>query len=203
MSVAEGAILRIVANMIFDDASVAQNVFNAVLTTAGGSSAEADVASDLADWVDDMFGNLATWFQTDITPGEVAVYEYDAIDDDWDEVATDMATYTTSGAGQLLPRGAAAVINAQSLDPDVQGRKYIAGFEESAYWGSGWIAGVQTALAAFASDWVTAFVGAATGATFTPIIWSPTRTVGYPTTGAVTINIFAGYQRRRKEGVGI
>lgn len=203
MGISEGTILRVVLTLLFSDSSVMQNVFNAVLTAAGGSDDEQDVADDMADWMDDIFTNLIPKMWDGITASDVTVYEYDSVDDDWDEVGSGTPTFVPAAADNLLPRGAAAVVNANSIDPDVQGRKYFGGFTEIQYSELGWGGAVITVLVAAAADWITTFVGAATGADFQPVVWSPTGKVAKAFSGVVTVPIFAGYQRRRKEGVGI
>lgn len=203
MSIQEGTILRVVANHVEADGSIQQNVFNCVLTSAGGSDDEEDVASDMEDWVTEMFNNLTAFLRVEWDPGEVVTYEYDSGDDDWDEVGSEVGSWVTSGAGDPLPRGVAAVIQGNTMDPDIRGRKYIGMMDENNHTDEVWVSGLLTALAAFAADWVTGFVGSATGATFTTGVWSPTKTTFVAFGTSVIINAIAGYQRRRKQGVGI
>ena len=203
MSVLEGDILRIVAELAFADASLMQNVFNAVLTTEGGSTDDTDTVDDMVEWMEGMYANMSGNLHQDITTSEVVVYVYDPVDDDWDEVGRSPWTLTTNSGTHLLPRAAAALIAAESLDPDVTGRKYLGGLTEGGYENSAWVAAVLTNLGLFAADWVAQFVGTTTGGTFTPAVWSVPLGAVQAFNGVTFINSVAAYQRRRKPGVGI
>lgn len=203
MSITVGDILRVVCTMVGSDSNIMQNVFNAVVTGSGGPFDDADVVSDLNDWLDDMYGNISVYLPAALDPSESIMYLYDSVDDDWDEIGSDVPTFTSTGALAQLPRGVATLINAKTSDPDVNGKKYIPGPTEGEWDGSTWGSPYLTALAAFALDWYTAFVGSASGATFTPSIWSPTRTNAYVLSGTFVIPTIPAYQRRRKPGVGI
>jgi hypothetical protein len=203
MSVAEGTILRIVAVMLFPDSSIMQNVFAAVLTSAGGSSDEQDVTDDMVEYMEAVYANHVNQLDQDLTASEVIVYEWDAADEDWDELGSNSWTVAFNADSILLPRGVALVVNYNTSDPDVQGRKYFGGFTEASWEQGSWDAGLLTAAAAAAVDIVTTFVGTNTGATFQPVVWSPTQQTARFYTGAVIINAVAGYQRRRKPGVGV
>lgn len=203
MSISTGTILRIVAVLAFSDGDIAQNVFNLVITGAGAPWDEDDVVTDMSSWVQTMFGNLNAKITSSLAGSEVRVYEYDSVDDDFDEVgSTDWSWAGTNASGQL-PRGVAALINAKSSDPDVNGKKYLAGMCEDSVTQGLIESDDITAFANFADDWVTPFTGGVTGATCSPGIWSPTRTNFYLMSGTVILPTICAYQRRRKRGVGI
>lgn len=203
MAISEGTILRIVGSMLFPDSVIAQNVFNAVLTTAGGSSAEVDVVADMADWLEDMYFHLLAYISDTATSTDVKVYEYDDIDDDWDEVGSDTWTAAFGNAEQMLPNGVAVIVHARTTDPDVQGTKYLGGMGEDRVHENDIAGALATVALDFLDEWITPFVGSASGATFTPVIWSPTGTVAVAMSGTGYVNAQVGYQRRRKPGVGI
>lgn len=196
-------ILRCVSNMIFDDGELAQNVFYVRVGSDGDPSDDADVLSDMGDWMDDIFGEFTSYLQTAITPGEVFVYVLDTVNGDFDEVGSESMTYGTGGTEQLLPRAAALQIDARTSNPDRTARKYFGGFTELAYATSGWSAAALVAAALAGDNWVQPFVGALTGTTFTPGIWSLTDELFYPFIAQIVLKAFASYQRRRKEGVGV
>ena len=56
---------------------------------------------------------------------------------------------------------------------------------------------------AFAADWYLPFVGAATGATFTPGVWSVVGLLFKAAVDHIAANAIPAYQRRRKRNVGI
>lgn len=203
MSLSVGDILQIVAVFQWLDGDVFQNVFNAEITGSGGPFDEADVVDDMLDWLDEMFANLTTRTSDECDGSECRVYVYDPVDDDWDEAGSDAWVYNPTGTGDQLPRGVAGLVNSKTVDPDVNGKKYHGGGGESSTIDGVYQAAYLTDLAAFSVDWVVPFIGAASGATFSPGVWSPTNTAHYLMSGSVVIPTIPAYQRRRKQGVGI
>lgn len=202
MAVADGTVLRIVGQLLFPDDVIAQNVFNLVFADTGGSNDDEDVISDCVDWLEGMFGNITALIDEDVDTDEIFVYFYDFVDDDWDELGASTWDVTFSAAAGMLPHGVAAVILGRTIDPDVSGKKYIGGMQETFVDDSTLGTSMINAMALLAADWITPFVGSATGADFAPVVWSPTRTNAYLLRSA-SVNAIAGYQRRRKPGVGI
>lgn len=203
MAVSDGAILRIVASMLFPDNVIAQNVFNAVFADTGGSNDTDDVISDLVDWVEAMYTEVAPAMSDEITSSDIKVYEYDSVDDDWDEVGTDTWSVSFTQSSEMLPHGVACVVHGRTIDPDTLGTKYLGGFAEDQQDASDWISTLLTKAGLFLIEWYTPFVGAATGGDFAPVIWSPTDTVARIMNETGYVNGQVGYQRRRKPGVGI
>lgn len=203
MAITEGTILRIVASIVFPDSVIMQNVFHAVLTAAGSSDAEEDVVSDMVDYLQDVWAEVIARVSEDMDTDEVKVYERDHIDDDWDEIGTSLFSVTFTGAGDWLPHGLCVVVNMETTDPDVSGRKYYGGLTEAVQEDGAWDATTLGSFATMLTEVVTPFVGAATGATFTPGVWSPTANNFFGFLGGGAVNAIPGYQRRRKPGVGI
>ena len=202
MAISEGTLLRLIVTFLMPSDSVAQNVFNVILSTAGSSSDEDDVLTDLKTWATDMYAHLTGSIADDVAGDLVEMYEYDTGDDDWDKVNFDTFTYSPTNTNDMLPHGAAGLVRMPTTDPDVIGRKFVAGIAENAQSESDWNASTLSNLSDFASEWATPFVGAATGASFTPVVWSPTKSAGFPTSGSVVVSGLVAYQRRRKPGVG-
>ena len=202
MSVVAGDILRVVATLVWLDGNIMQNVFNAVVTGAGSPFDDDDVVDDCQDWVEDMYANLVTLMTDQVDGSQTQVYRYDSIDDDWDEVGSGGFSFNPSSTNDQLPRGVACLINARTLDPDVQGKKYLGGLTDVEALGGLWTATALTAVSLFAGDWVTAFVGATSGASFTPAVWSVAGTVAKALDGSITLPTVPAYQRRRKRGIG-
>lgn len=203
MSVLENQILRVVASMLWDDGNVNQNVFN--IKPSGGTPPYADtaVADDMEDWLDNMYANITINISDELNGNSVNVYKWDTVGLDWDEVQSQSWTWTPTQVSEQVPRGVAALVNLWTEDPDVQGKKYIPGLCEGVL-GDGLLeAGIVTNLLAFAVDWLTPFVGAASGATFTPGIWSVTDSVFQAAVTHYAVSTICAYQRRRKRNVGI
>lgn len=203
MAVPDGTILRVVASLLFPESVIAQNIFYAVFADTGGSDDDDDVISDLADWIEAIYDELAAEIQLDVQLTDIKVYFYDAGDDDWDELGADVLSDSFTGADEMLPHGVAAIQHAKTTNPDVQASKYWGGLDEGAQNKSILSANTITALTAAGLEWVTAFVGAATGADFGPGVWSPTKVNFFLFNGVYVTNGYMGYQRRRKPGVGI
>lgn len=203
MSIEAGAILRVVAELIMPGSTVAQNVFYAQFNDTGGSNADQDVVDDLVDWVDDIFNQIVNQMSDTITAGEVKVYQWDALDLDWDEIGSNVATFAPADVGEMLPHGVAAVMTGRTFDADVNGRKFFAGFSEGEQDGSYWVALALTNLLLAGAQWLTTFAGTATGSTFYPGVWSVAQVVFRRFVDNLIVNGVAGYQRRRKPGVGI
>ena len=203
MSITSGEILRVVASFLWTDGNVAQNVFNVVPTGGGSPWDDQDVVDDCQDWLDDMFANLSGDMSSELAGNEVIVYKYDAIDDDWDEVGSQAWTLTCTQGLDQLPRGVAGLVRLWTTDPDVQGKKYIPGLTEGAVTDGLIVSAIVTKLLDFAADWYLPFVGATSGATFTPGIWSVVGTVFKAAVNHIAASAIPAYQRRRKRNVGI
>lgn len=203
MSVTDGTVLRIVAQMLWTDSEICQNVYNAVVTGGSSPYADSDIADDAEDWLDNMYANLTTSVTDNLDGNSVTVYKYDAVDDDWDEVFSQSWTWNPSNVTENLPRACAGLVRLWTSDPDVQGKKYIPGFTEGNVEDGLISAGLLTNMIAYGVDWWTPFVGAASGATFTPGVWSVAGTVFKAAVEHYAASAIVAYQRRRKNNVGI
>lgn len=203
MGISVGDVLKIVAVLAWVDGDIAQNVFAAVITGAGGPFDDQDIVSDAVEWVGDMYANVSGQLSDQSDGSEVRVYKFDDVDDDFDEIGSDSWTYDPTNTLHQMPRGVACLVNAKTSDPDVNGKKYLPAFTEGSADDGLWDTSPLANVALFAADWTTAFTGGTSGASWTPGIWSPTRLNIFPLTGAVIIPTIPAYQRRRKRGVGI
>lgn len=203
MSVTDGTVLRLVVTNLWTDGNVIQNVFNAVVTGAGSPWDADDIVEDGVSWAEDLFYNITSDTAATVDGSQVQVYEYDSVDDDWDEVGSQSFFWNPTAGSDELPRGVAALINLKTTDPDVSGKKYIAGMTEGSSVLGLWSAGLLTNLLSFAVDWYAPFTGTDSGATWTPGIWSVVGTVFKAAIASVLIPTIPAYQRRRKRGVGI
>jgi len=203
MSVAENQILRVVASMLWDDGNVNQNIFNCRPSGGTPPYADTDIADDMEDWLDNMYANMTASISDELNGNSVLVYKWDTAGLDWDEVQSQSWTWTPVSTGEQLPRGNAGLINLWTVDPDVQGKKYMPGLTEGSIT-LGLLGAAQVvALLDFASDWLTPFVGAASGATFTPGVWSVVSRLFNEALVHYSVPTIVAYQRRRKRNVGI
>lgn len=203
MSVTDGTILRVVVTLLWTDGNLVQNIFNAVVTGGGSPWTDDDIVEDAITWAEDLYGNITTFVADTIDGSQVQVYEYDAIDDDWDEVGSGPFVWDPTGNTDELPRGVASLINLKTTDPDVSGKKYVGGMVEGNLSSGLWSAATVAAILAYAVDWYTGFVGSDSAATWTPGIWSVVGKVFLAAVAQVVIPSIPAYQRRRKRGVGV
>lgn len=203
MSITAGDILRVVVSLLWTDGNIAQNVFNAVVTGAGSPWDDDDIVDDAVSWAEDLYYNLTSWVSDEIDGSQVQVYVYDNVDDDWDEVGTESFTWNPTDTNAQLPRGVAGLINLKTIDPDVSGKKYIAGLTEGGAVDGLWSIDIINAMISFGVDWYAGFVGTDSGADWAGGIWSPTDTVFKLAATTLIVPTIPAYQRRRKRGVGI
>ncbi len=203
MSISDGEILRVVASMLWGDGNINQNVFNCTVTGGVPPYDDDDIVDDMEDWLDAMYLNIVNSVSNNLDGNELAVYKYDSIDDDWDEVGSQAWGWLPTGSGDYLPRAVAGLVRLWTTDPDVQGKKYIPGMLESTLDSGLWSAGLITNLLAFGADWYAPSVGAASGATITPGIWSVAGTVFKLAVDHYATSTIPAYQRRRKRNIGI
>lgn len=203
MAVADTDVLRVVASMLWIDGNINQNVFNCKVSGGGGPYVDQDVVDDMEDWLDNMYLNITGSTTEDLDGNEVIAYKWDAVGGDWDEVSSQAWTWAPTSVDHYLPRGVAGLVRLWTTDPDVQGKKYIPGTVEASLTDGLFIAARITDWLAFAADWYLPFVGAATGATFTPGVWSVVQTAFLPAVNHLAASAIPAYQRRRKRNVGI
>ena len=203
MTVAADTVLRVVASMLWTDGNVVQNVFNAKVSGGGSPWDDQDIVDDAEAWLDNMYLNFTTFMSDHLDGNEVIVYKWDIPGQDWDEVGSQAWTYDPSNADEQLPRGVAGLVRLWTVDPDVQGKKYIPGFVESNLNDGLFDSGAIVKLLAFAADWYLPFTGGTSGATWSPGIWSVVGTVFKLAVDHLATSTIPAYQRRRKRNVGI
>lgn len=203
MSLTVGDVLKVVAVLQWVDGDIMQNVFNIEIVGSGGPFDPGDVVDDMVTWMDDVYGASPARVSDDVDGSEVRVYVWDAGDQDWDEVGIDSFTFLGTDAADVLPRGVALLINAKSLDPDVNGKKYFGGATEVTQTDGLWTAAMIASYVGVATEWVQNFTGAVSGADFDPGIWSVKQKAFHGMSNTIIIPSIPAYQRRRKQGVGI
>lgn len=197
------AILRIVATLLFPENVLVQNVFYSIFEDTGASADPDDVITDLTTWLHDAYDELAGQIPNTIEAQTGRVYIRDLIDDDWDEVGFGLMSDSFAGGSDMNVHGVAGLVHAETVDPDVMAAKYLAGLGEGTTTDGIFTAAVITAMGLFAIEWMTPFVGVATGGDFTPGVWSPTNLAFFDFGSSAIVNHIPAYQRRRKPGVGI
>ncbi len=180
-----------------------QNVFNAMLSGGGAPWDDQDVLDDAEAWLDNMYANLTPELTTAMDGNTLHVYKYDAVGQDWDEVGFQSWTWDPARVADELPRGVAGLINLATVDPDVQGKKYLGGLTEDSIVDGMLVGSMLTAILAFGADWLTPFIGGTSGAGWQPGVWSVAQTAFKAAVDTITVSAICAYQRRRKRGIGI
>lgn len=203
MTIVTGDVLKVVAAMLWTDGNVVQNVFALKVSGAGSPFADQDILDDCEDWLDNMYLNLTASCSDDLDGNECIVYKYDVPGADWDEVGSNAFVWDPTNVTGQLPRGVAGLVRLWTTDPDVQGKKYLPGFSEGSLTDGLFVGGLLTVMLAFAADWYLPFVGATSGATLTPGVWSVVQLAFLAAVDHVAASAIPAYQRRRKRNVGI
>lgn len=203
MTITTGDILRTVAQAVWVDGNITQNVFACLISGAGGPWVDADVLDDLEAWLDNMYANMTALTSNDLDGDFIFGYVWDTVGLDWDLFASEPWVWNPADVGQQIPRGVATFMKAPTSNPDVQGRKYFPGLTEASNASGLLTAGYIVGMLAFGLDWITPFIGAATGATFSPGVWSVKNLAHFVFGTEIAAATIPAYQRRRKRGVGI
>jgi len=203
MSVADGDILRVVAAFLWTDGNVNQNVFNCEVSGGGGPYDDEDMIDDVTDWMDDVFSDVENEQSDELQGNTITVYKWDTVGQDWDEVGSGTWTHTPSAVSEQLPRGTAGLVRLWTEDPDVQGRKFIPGLTEGSLEDGLYTGALLAKMMLFGAAWQDPIVGALTGVTITPGIWSVALSLFRAAVIHFAASAIPAYQRRRKRTVGI
>lgn len=203
MTIAEGTIIKLAQNILLPDDQVAVNVYWAVVEDSIGPGPvdEDDVLDAAANWMDEIYANLVTEISDLVTSTLVEVWEVDGLTGDLTPIGDELTTWTPTGASDAMPNGVAGITSAKTTSTDVTGRKFYPGLQDTRAEDNNWISGTLTAMLAAAADWVLGWVDA-NDVEFIAGVYSMTQNSFYPMTGVIIANAIAGYQRRRKPGVG-
>lgn len=203
MSLPVGTILKIAAIILLNDEQEAINVFWVALDDAIGPGPldEADVLEAAGNWMDQLYDNIKIDIADSVLGGIVEVWRVDPSDGNQIPIGDDLAIWVGGAANDPFPNGVAAICSMKTQDTDVTGRKFIPGYTEVAFTDNNIDANPLGRLILFAADWATQYSDP-NDVVFNPGVWSQTKLDFVLATGVTVVNTIAGYQRRRKPGVG-
>lgn len=203
MSLPEGTILKLAQNILLPDDQVAVNVFWAVLEDSVGSGplAVIDVLAAASNYMDEVYENLLALIADTVVSTVVEVWEVDGPTGDLTPIGDELTTWTPTGGTDILPNGVAGIISAKTTNTDVTARKFFPGFLENNCDENNWISGALTSMISAGADWVDGWVDP-NEVEFIGGVYSMTKHNFFMFTDVVLANAIAGYQRRRKPGVG-
>jgi len=202
MSVTNNDRLKVDLKWSVAGVGLAANIFQCrVYQAAPYALADADVLADMEAWMTDFLAPIETYVIVDATILSSPVYKWQT--GLWNLIGMCEPDFTSSGIGDPLPSGVAALIDVYTFVSRVIGKKYIPGLQESCTTAGVWIAGVLSALADMASVWLLPFESLTGPNTlYVPGVYS-TKTTSFQDFQAETrIPNVPAYQRRRKAGVG-
>lgn len=199
MTIGNGKDLKGVLEILLPDSVVALNVFN-YLTDFQEAQEENSVASKMRQHVQGVFGDLLAQIVDDADLGDLYCYVWN--NPHWELFSTETPTATFTSTGDMLPHGVSALIRQYTTRPTTIGRKYVPGFGEGQITAGAWNSTALTALAAAAVEWgETQEVSANND--IIPAIFSKKTLFSYGFSETAVIPVYAGYQRRRRPGVGM
>lgn len=116
-----------------------------------------------------------------------------------EDMGSEVINITGTETGDACPHGVACVVTADTPKPKTRARKFIPGVIETAFTDSSLNASLVTALVAWAARWLTDKVVTGSAKLVPGVVtklgtWEPII--------LAAVNAIAGYQRRRKPGVG-
>jgi len=197
-------IAEVRSEWVYDDGTIAQNIFNYVLQGTAPVS-DAVVMTALAQKLDALYTELDDAISDTlvIQPYMFNIVAWSAALNRWytkRNMGMSTASWTPANVNDPFPNQVAAVITAATSIPTIKGRKFFGGFSETTADGGNLNTATMTALAAAAVDY-TDQISVGTGETLKPVVCS-TREQGPVTIFAAEVNSILGTMRRRKPGVG-
>lgn len=204
MPVADGSVLKAVAEFVLDDGTILQNIFHFIaqfLTT----QTSADVIGAVKSYVEDIYADVDGYVPstTGVNPFTLHRVAWNATEGLWEVVeliGSDTPSITFTGATEQWPSQVSAVMVGNTTRPKSRGRKFFVPFLETAASASDLVAAVITALGTALNHYLADQA----------IDVDNTLSPGVPRSAADTflefsngaVNSVVGTQRRRKPGIG-
>jgi hypothetical protein len=199
MTVADGAVLRVVPTFTYGAISKGQNVYYFRHDT-GSPQIDGDVVADCLEYIEELMDNFTAIQHSTVELQGIEVYE--RVSGTWEPVGQAAGTWAGTGSSSdRMPSGCCLMINMTKVRTGHADRKFLSGFMEGAASGEEWSGTVITAAGHFIVDIISGFTGS-NGVVLTPVSWDRvTDTVRNIAGGSGVARI--AYQRRRKPGVGL
>lgn len=200
MAIADNTELKVVQEINMPGSVVAINVYY-YLCQFSEAVTESALINALETAMENLYDNFVTLWPAEVTLGDMYVYSYVVLTDEWDLVGTGNPSVTFTSAGEMLPHGVAALVRAYTDNPRTIARKYLPCFIEDTQADGDWGSGHLTTLATWANLWTTS-IEIATGKDLRPGCFSTTGKVIRLFNAEEVVLAQPAYQRRRRPGVG-
>jgi hypothetical protein len=201
VAVEDNAQLKLVQEINMLDAVVAVNVFYVKCDFVEGQPVD-DVLDACETWIVGLYTAIIAQIRDTVTMGDLTVYEYDTILDQWDNIGSRAPTVVFTNATEMLPHGVAALVRAYTEEARTVGRKYLPAFCEDRQEDGAWIGATITALTAFGVAWSTSEI-VHTSNELLPAVFSTKWKTVRLLSGTEVVLTDPAYQRRRRPGVGM
>lgn len=207
MAVTDGEVIKAVVTITGPTAGFAQNVFYWRLDdSVPDNPSNSQILSAVDTRLDDMYSKIDDGMATDYDVDDFVLSKIEWNVDHWETVENlGESTLAIAGVyvGDSVPHGVAGIVTAQTLRPQTRARKFLAGLGEVEIADSTLSGALLGWIAQFIISWLTnqAVVGSAE---LVPVVVGQSG----PSAGLIYALIsagasaLAGYQRRRKPGVG-
>lgn len=188
-------IIRVVAEM----ALVGQKILNIYDFVATDPTDDADLMSDLGDWIEDAMADIKMRISNNLSFSSL---QFKNVTQATDMGFTSWPTFTVGGdaTNEVLPLGVAGLVTMPTAVSKVRGRKFLCGITEAYCEDGVWTAATVTDLIAYGDILINPIIGTLTGS---PIAYGVVKALGgfQPVVAYDVVNV-PSYQRRRKQGVG-
>lgn len=197
MTLADNALLRVVATFTLKGGSKAQNVYHVKLDMASGCSDSEAVDCALA-YVEDIMDPLTARIDDEVSLEGIELYT--RIGSEWAPVGTKAGTWEGSSVNDQMPAGCALLLKAYKPRTGYADKKFISGITDDQAIGDLWASGVITDGEAAAAVWAEDYTDGTV--IWEPVSWSEKYSVETDYSHEYSVSSVVAYQRRRKPGVG-
>jgi len=196
-----GDIIRLVVEYSIPGASTVLNVFHWLIVD--GSPDSPDIIDDFEDWVTNVWG--PDWTDLAASVASIIGLALDIVDTEGhvlENIGAETLAIAGGVGGEIGVAAASAFMKADTALPKTRGTKYIPGLGEGNL--TDGILTVETLgdVALLFLDYISLYIGAVSGARYSPGVVSRTLTQFVDFEGGGYFTDVPAYQRRRKPGVG-
>lgn len=209
MAPLDGDIYKVVTSITMPSLVIAQNVYYWRLDdSVPNNPTNIQIVAAIDAKITDMYTDIASQMSDEVDVGDTEVdkVEWNAVDEYWETVESLGSTVTTvngTNVDDAMPHGVALTVTADTSWPKTRARKFYPGIAEGAAEDSVWDGATLTAIALLIAEWLQDKTVAGS-AVLVPVVASVAGAkaglaLALLQAGASAV---AGYQRRRKPGVG-
>ena len=207
MAIEDGDILKVVSTIECPAAVVAQNVWYYQLSDPNAEDpTDAQIIGNLEDEISAMYNDILAHMNNEYQIEDILVSKIEWIDDKWtttEDVGVGDISLTGGSAFDAAPHGVAATITGYTSRPQSRGRKFFTGIPEDKLTDSTLTGDLITALTALGVEYLSDVLFGTNMSMGSVIVSQSGPAAGtiFPLL-LIAVNAIAGYQRRRKPGVG-